>query len=283
MSSTNASNISIVLSGGTVNLNPDDSIGGDPSSSPILDATLNNLFADVTADQTATGYEDYRCIYMFNDGPTPVYNFGLWIESDFSGGATMELGITNSNESQRVTISGGPITGGSFTLSYKTFPFVVNYNSDLSVWVSSFQSALDNLQDGSGNIVFDSPKVIAQNAGANTFVFDVSFSGLDAKRNLDKLQVASNSLISTSTISIFISTTSEGAPINTIAPEINLETTPPGGVGFYAASKQSPITLPVLNPNDGFPLWIKRTIVAGTEAVERDGFQLSFRADSIKS
>ena len=81
---------------------------------------------------------------------------------------------------------------------------------------------------------------------------------------------------------MFISTPSEGSPINTIAPEINVEVTPPGGVGFFAASELSPIELPKLAPDEGFPLWIKRVTEAGVEAKERDGFKLRFSAQSME-
>jgi hypothetical protein len=206
----------------------------------------------------------------------------IWIDEDFEDGAVMELGITPQNESQRITVSGGIVTGGSFTLSYNGFPFTVNHDSDLAVWAASFQAAIDALEDGDDNLVFNTATVIAQNAGSGVVIFDVSFSGLDAKRNFEKFQVVSNSLVSTSTITLFISTTLEGSPVNTVAPEINVETTPPGGVLFSTATFQSPITIPLLNPDEGFPLWIKRTIAAGTEAKERDGFVLAYSAESLQ-
>jgi hypothetical protein len=279
---TNAADISMVLSGGTVNLNVNDSIGGEPSSSPVTDGNLNNLFSDVTSEQTAAGYEDYRCVYLFNDGETPVYEVELWIDEDFDGGAEVELGVTNRNESQRITISGGVVTGGTFTLSYRSESFVVTYDPNLAVWAASLQEGLDELEDDEGELFFDSVTVTAQNGGSGTVIFDIAFAGLDAKRNLDKLLLVSNALVSVDSITIFISAPSEGSPINTVAPEINVETTPPGGVVFFAATRQTPITLPILKPEDGFPLWIKRTVVAQTEAKEMDGFRLSFRSESLK-
>lgn len=277
MQLTTANDISIVLSGGTTNINVDNSIGGDPSSSPITNNTLNNLFSDVTSEQTSSGHEDYRCVYIFNDGQTTIYSVKVLIKSN-SIGDTIQLGISKSNESQRITINGGEITGGDFTLSYKTFNFVVSYNSDLSIWGESIQSGLRNLMDSSGDLIFDSPTVIAQVAGLNVFIFDIYFSGLDSSKNLDKLQVVNNSLMSSSSINILVSTPSEGSPINTIASEINVSTTPPGGVLFSGSS----VNLPMLKPNDGFPLWFKRTIPAGTLAQQNDGFKLAITAESLK-
>lgn len=128
---TSASDISIVLSGGTVNLDANASLGGDPSSTPISSGVINNLFADVSSDQSKAGLEDYRCVYIFNDGQTPIYNVRLWIGQILVGSSQVEIGIDALDETQRITISGVPVTGGSFTLSYKGTNFTSNYNADL--------------------------------------------------------------------------------------------------------------------------------------------------------
>lgn len=278
--STNADSISVVLSGGTVNINPNDSIGGDPSSTPVLSGVLNNLFDDVSPEESRDGYEDYRCIYFFNDGDTTVYSIKVWIYDDFSEGAEMELGVENRDETQRITLSGAVVTGGSLTLSYKGQNFVSNYNADLGVWATELQDTLNNLSDGMGGNFFGDVSVVAQNAGADTVIFDIRFSGEDGKRNHDKFEEVSNDLTPLGNVDVFITVPQEGAPINTIAAEINLETTPPGGVGFFAASETTPIELPKLAPDEGFPLWVKRNISAGAEPKENDGFILRFSAQS---
>lgn len=274
---TSGDDITIVLSGGASNLNPNNSLGGDPSSNPITDNVINNLFSDVSTTESANGLEDYRCIYIFNDGETAVYNFSTWIQ-DFSEGSVMEIGIENRNEAQRITLSGGSITGGSFTISFKGHDIISEYNSDLSVWASSLETSISELSDGQR--FFNDVSVIAQNIGS-TIIFDIAFGGLDAKRNFDKFELQENALIPLSTIDIFVTTPQEGSPINTIASEINVATTPPGGVSFVAATEIEPIVLPVINPNEGFPLWIKRTVEAGVGAVEGDGLKLKFRAESL--
>jgi hypothetical protein len=50
---------------------------------------------------------------------------------------------------------------------------------------------------------------------------------------------------------------------------------------FFAAVEDDPIILPKIMPAEGFPLWIKRTTVAGAEAVENDGFRLRMVIDSL--
>lgn len=275
---TSANDITFVLSGGTANINPNNALGGDPSSTPITDDTINNLFADVSITESDTGIEDYRCIYVFNDGETAIYNLQLWIE-DFDSGSVMNIGTENRDEVQRITISGATITSGSFTLSYNSTTFVSNYNSDLAVWAAALEDSLISLLDDDDALYFKELAVIAQSVGTSV-IFDIIFSGLDARRNFDQFEVIENNILPDS-VSIFITTPQEGAPINTIAPEINVSTTPPGGVTFVAATESSPIILPILNPEEGFPLWTKRTVEAGVLAQERDGYTLKIRAESL--
>ena len=53
------------MSGGSGNSNPNNSIGGDPSSSPIS-GLVNNLFDNISPEETTAGKTDYRCFYIFN-------------------------------------------------------------------------------------------------------------------------------------------------------------------------------------------------------------------------
>jgi hypothetical protein len=278
MTLTTASDISLVLSGGATNIDPNLSLGGDPSAAPVASGILNNLFADVAADQTADGYEDYRCVYLFNDGPTAVYAVELWVAANDPDGAIIELGIADQNEAQRVTISGAVLTGGSLTLSYQGAEFTTAYDDDLSVWAAALEVAILDLTDGSDPF-FTDVTVLAQTAGSGTVIFDITFDGLDAKRNFDKFEVAANDL--EPAVSVLVTAPRDGSPVNTVASSVNVETTPPGGVGFFVPTPASPILIPRLAPNDGFPLWVKRTTPAGVEAVEANGFVLGFRADSL--
>lgn len=277
---TNANQISAVLSGGSTNINVNDSLGGEPSSTPLISAVINNLFDNVSADESADGNEDYRCIYLFNDGDTSIYSIQIWIQDDFESGSTMSIGIENRNETQRITISGG-VNGGSLTLSYKGQNFVTSYDSNLGAWSVALQELLNELEDDDGNKFFRDIVVTAQNA-AGSVIFDIQFTGQDAGRNHDKFVLVANNFLPTDTINVTISVPQEGAPINTIAPEINVETTPPGGVNFFVPTVDAPITLPKLEPEDGFPLWIRRTTAKDTEAKENDGFVLRFRAQSLE-
>lgn len=275
---TTAQDISFVLSGGSGNLNPNLSLGGSPAASPITTNSLNNLFDDVISDETESGSEDYRCIYIFNDGDTTIFNPKLFIYDDYDEGSYIELGIEDRNEVQRITISGDVIASGSMTLSYEDQEIVSSYNVDLGVWSTELQSQLNSLLDGSFKVLSE-VTVTAQTAGSDIVVFDISFIGRDGNRNHDTIIVVSNDF--SPTVNISVTTPQQGAPVNSIASTINVETTPPGNIGFFAPTEQSPISLPYLKAGEGFPVWVKRVTDSGTVAVENDGVALRFTSESL--
>lgn len=276
---TNESQISVVLSGGSNNSNQNASLGGDPSVFSITSGSLNNLFDNISPEESRDGHEDYRCIYFFNDGDDIIHLVKVWIYEDNPTGSTMELGIESRDDSQRFTINGA-VNGGSFNLSYKNRPFTVEYNSDLATWSNELRLKLLELTDVNGDEIFRNINVTAQNAGPNVIIFDVLFFDKDGKKNHEELVVSDNELTPLGNVSIVVSKTLIGSPINTVAPEINQETTPPGGVSFFVPSAQSPIELPKLLPTEGFPIWIKRVTETGSEAVENDNFVMRFSAQS---
>lgn len=274
---TTGSDISLVLSGGGSNLDPDLSLGGASSVTPITSELLNNLFDDVTSDQNLDGLEDYRCVYFFNDGDTTIYGIKVFILEDFDGGATMELGIAEQDEKQRIFLTGLP-SGGSCTLSYDENEIELDYDSDLGNMSVALQNALNALVDDDGQHILKDVVVTAQPVSSN-IIFDILFTGDDGSRDHPLIELISNDF--TPSVTITISTTQSGFPINTVAPDIGVATTPPGGVGFFAANENSPITLPKLRPTDGFPIWIKRVVEANTEAKANDGLNVRFQAESL--
>ncbi len=277
MATTTGSDISVVLSGGADNLDPEQSIGGDPAVAQVVDNVINNLFSDVSSEDNLNGIEDYRCIYFFNDGETDIFEIKVFILEDFDGGATMEIGVEERDENQRLLITGSP-TGGSVTLSYAGIEVDLDYNPDISVMALALQSALNGLVDEDSQSLLSGVVVTGQPTGP-TLIFDILFTGNDGSRNHDEMLIVANNL--TPSVTVIMTTTLAGSPINTIAPEIGNSTIPPGGVGFFAASEVSPITLPKLKPTEGFPLWIKRVVAANTEAKANDGLTLRFVAESL--
>lgn len=282
--------ISVVLSGGETNTNPNNALGGVSSSTPIIDGSLNNLFNDISPEQSESGYEDYRCIYFCNDGEDSIYEINVWIDEDYPGGAVMEIGTEQQNETQRVTLTNGPIIGGSMLLSFQlteqdTVSFTSTYHSDLNIWSANLQSSLRGLNHPTtGESLFTDVEVSAQysGSGSSAIIFDILFIGQDGYTDHPNISVSSESF-SPSQVEVATSVPFEGSPINKLAAEIDVETTPPGNVGFFAASEASPISLPVLKPLDEFSLWIKRTITADSTPQQNDGFKLRLSAQTLEA
>lgn len=78
-----AGDIKFFLSGGGGNSDPDASLGGVISSTEIVAATLNNLFDDVSGDESASGDTEYRGFYVKNDhGSLTWQNVVVWIQTE---------------------------------------------------------------------------------------------------------------------------------------------------------------------------------------------------------
>lgn len=273
-----AVNLTLVYSGGSGNMVPANSLGGNPSAAGVPNASINNLFGDITPDISAVGLTDYRCLYLFNDSTTTIYNINLWISNLTAGGSQIQLGIAKIDEVQRLTIP-NTVTGGSLTLQYETFNFVTNYNHDLAVWAQSLQDAINALVDGSGNPVLGLITVTAMNSNGN-LLFDFHFTNEEGGRSHPLISIVNNQLQPSGTSAV-ISLIQSGSPINTIAPLIDVATTVPGGVVFSVPTSTSPIILPKLKPNEGFPFWIQRNTPSGTSGIGLDDLQITVRNQSL--
>lgn len=113
-----ASDIKFYLSGGAGNSDPDASLGGAISTTAITDATLNNLFDDVSGDEALAGDTEYRGFYVKNDhGALTWSNVVAWIQTNTPGADTVEIAIEAAKGSPCQTIadeSTAP-TGPSFS------------------------------------------------------------------------------------------------------------------------------------------------------------------------
>src|SRR5690606_25749840 len=124
-----ANDLVVVLTGGSSNNDPYESLGGEPSSQPII-GVLNNLFENISPEEAATGKTDYRCIYVFNNNTADdIYEVKVYIVSETTGGSEIEIGIIQKQEVQRITVS-GTVSGGSFDVTYQDETKTVNYHSD---------------------------------------------------------------------------------------------------------------------------------------------------------
>ena len=253
--------ISFALSGGTMNIDPTHSLGGYPSAYPITSG-INNLFPNYSKAQTKSGYIDYRCIYVFNNHALDsMYEVSVEITA-VSGGATEYVGIPITTEQQQIVIS-GTVTGGSFALTYDTYTTAaIPWSPFTDTWAASIQSALNNLPVLSGVVVSYSTS-----PGLTRFI--LLFEGYgDHKQH--PLLVVTNNL--TPTVTITASKVTNGGPINNIASTIAYETVTPAGITFVGTG--TILDIGTLGPGEGFPVWIKRDLVAGTAAKYGDGLNL---------
>ncbi len=67
MSVIQPSDIKVYLSGGSGNTDPNDSLGGERSTTIMTDNNLHNLFAKVDASEADSGSTKYRGIYIRNE------------------------------------------------------------------------------------------------------------------------------------------------------------------------------------------------------------------------
>lgn len=70
------------------------SLGKNISRTDIVDATLNNLFDDISGDENAASTIDYRCFFVLNTNPTNTLISPVVLISAFtSGGASGAIGV----------------------------------------------------------------------------------------------------------------------------------------------------------------------------------------------
>ena len=67
MSSIQSTDIKVYLSGGTDNDDPNLALGGDISTTELVDNTIHNLFAKVGAAEAAAGSTKYRAVFVKNE------------------------------------------------------------------------------------------------------------------------------------------------------------------------------------------------------------------------
>lgn len=66
------------------------------STTPIQDATLDNLFDDVTGDENAASNIDYKCLFIHNNHATlTLQRAVVWLASEVAGGANTAIATDN--------------------------------------------------------------------------------------------------------------------------------------------------------------------------------------------
>jgi hypothetical protein len=271
--------ILFLLSGGTSNIDPSQSLGGEPSTAIILDG-INNLFSNVTREHVTSGYIDYRCFYIYNNSEDPLTDLEIFIASQVEGGSVGYLGINIADDEQQVSVlSTNLVTGGYFTFTFGDSPSIhVNYDADIDNWATNFQNALLTYADLTSVTVtgsFFPDYSVGYFHNQKAYIFVVQFSEIDGQRNQPYITINGNHLTGVSNIDMSVLKKVTGSPCNTIARSIAAATTVPDGVIFYNSSPINRITLGSLMPREYLPIWIKRVTPSGVSEMNNDGFSVN--------
>lgn len=256
-----------VLSGGSFNTDPNESLGGNPSNE-VISSGLNNLFSNISESEAASGKTDFRCIYVFNQNAVDsLFNVQVGINTEVSGGSDIQIGILFATEKQSIVVT-NLVTGGSFTIAYEMQNLIVSYDPDLAIWANNLKNALNTISD------FDNGVSVQTIQTANQISFNISFEGAGDGKGYSLLTLVSNGLTGLSP-TIAISRVQNGSPVNSIPDLLDGPTVIPNGVVFDTI----PISIGTLKATEGFPLWIRRETDAGVSPLSNDGFSLKITAN----
>jgi hypothetical protein len=271
-----ATDVSFVLSGGTNNDEPEFSLGGFPSPTPMPD-TLNNLFTDITPAQASAGKVDYRCFYIFNDNADdPMYECTLFATPTISDPPTptdVVIGILFRNEVQTISLtpqaSGSlPPDSGSFRLKVDELQTdLITYSSDDTTLAANMETAFKAILENDVTITYESTVDDVRN-------FTVTFYGINRNKAFGVIEGEDNTIVPGHDIAAEKSVV--GSPINTVAPDIGEENTAPNGISFVFPDDTG-LLVGTLRANEGFPVWVKRTVPVLAESLDGDGITVKLR------
>lgn len=109
------------------------SLGDQISTTVITDATLNNLFDDVSGAESAAGDVEYRCIFILNNHATLTLQ-GATIEvlSQTAGGGSIDIALDNiavsakgSGSAQAATVANESTSPGANAGSFGAGPLTI--------------------------------------------------------------------------------------------------------------------------------------------------------------
>jgi hypothetical protein len=73
---------------------PNQSLGKYASTTDLVDATLDNLFDNVSGDENAASTVDYRAVVIYNSHATLSLTVPkIWLSAEVSGGASIAIGL----------------------------------------------------------------------------------------------------------------------------------------------------------------------------------------------
>ncbi len=267
------SDIIFVLSNGSfppANSDPNESLGFTPSNVSV-GTSIENLFENITNDEASIGKVDYRCFYVFNDSSTDdLPETYIYFDQQLDSPTQLSIGINTVNDVQTLTIN-GTITGGNIVLNYDgNNTAAINYS--VPAGVSGFATAIAN----GLNALSQLSGVTCTGTNFGTYQqYTIAFGGNDGNRYQPLLLVSNN--LTGSGLSTVMAKTIDGSPINSIAPLITSPIAAPAGINFIQTSISNRKLIGLLRATEGFPVWVRRAIPAGTNASNESGavFKLS--------
>lgn len=92
------SDVQFRLSGGSANTNPNNSLGGQISTTQINPTNPQNLFDNISSAEASAGDIEYRCFYVFNSNATDTFfEVTVYISSQTTSTSTsIEIGADPS-------------------------------------------------------------------------------------------------------------------------------------------------------------------------------------------
>jgi len=111
--------------GNSTSSTPAASLGKYVSTTALTDATLNNLFDDVSGSENTALESEYRCLFVYNSHATLTFqNVVVWLDSQVAGGADVAIGVDttaasalNASSAQALTIANEDTAPAGVTFS----------------------------------------------------------------------------------------------------------------------------------------------------------------------
>ncbi len=116
-----SSDIKFLLSGGSSNSDPNAALGGAASTTEITDATVQNLFDNVSSAESSAGDTEYRCLYVKNNhGSLALQSAKVYIQTN----------TPSSDTSAEIALGSSAINGTEQTIANEsTAPTSVTFST----------------------------------------------------------------------------------------------------------------------------------------------------------
>lgn len=112
------------------------------TSTDLVDATLNNLFPDVTGDENFASNVDHQCMFVYNaHGSLTLQNAVVWVVSQVANGAAADIGLDTTSASAVGSSSAQAVT----TANKQAVPSGVTFTTPTS---KSTGLSIGNLASG---------------------------------------------------------------------------------------------------------------------------------------